>query len=116
MNDWSTRYEKSLLFMVPVQQASVQPVVDHATRLMTAAFRAYVKTRGRWRGVHRCVCGARSSNVDYELPDGSVTNSLCVHYLAYHREEVPNADVVAVLLFNVDEQEPTNAELATGRA
>jgi len=44
-------------------------------------------------GLHECVCGAMSSSCDYMLNGKIVTNYLCVHYLAYHRSEVPEEEL-----------------------
>src|SRR5437588_5193866 len=39
--------------------------------------------------IHECSCGVWSSSGDYRFPNHMVTNSLCLHYLQYHREEIP---------------------------
>jgi hypothetical protein len=43
-------------------------------------------------GVHTCICGAKSHSRDYLLPNGYVTNSLAVHYLIFHRDEIPKEE------------------------
>jgi len=99
-----------LLFLEPKKKTSKEPLVDEATRKVTAAFR--VATPGpMYRGVHRCSCGVLSSNRNYTLPNGLVTNSLCVHYLAYHRDEVPATEMEKVLKLKQGEAEPTTLEL-----
>lgn len=107
--------ETLLLYIEPTRAASPVPLVDELTRRMTAAFRL-AKPFKEWLGVHECVCGASSDNRDYQLPNGQVTNSLCVHYLAYHRQEVP-AEQLAKLanLLQWGEAEPNPAELRAGR-
>ncbi len=41
-------------------------------------------------GVHHCTsCGKPSENRDYVLPGGWITNTLAVHYLEWHRYEIP---------------------------
>jgi hypothetical protein len=64
-----------------------------------------------WKGWHDCVCGAASSNCNYLLPDGQVTNYLCVHYLAYHRSEVPASELQKVRNLPSYEAEPTQHQL-----
>jgi len=66
-----------------------------------------------WLGWHDCACGVMSSNQDYLLENGQVTNSLCVHYLAWHRDEVPAAELRKVAaLPEVDGIVLTSEELA----
>src|SRR5262249_12137458 len=60
---------------------------------------------------HECVCGARSTNRDYRLPNGEVTNSLCVHYVAHHRSEVPLDQAARIEDFAFGEAEPAADEL-----
>jgi hypothetical protein len=103
--------DKGLLYIEPSQSASPEPVLDHLTRQMAAAFRRAWLTPGSWGGFHECVCGAWSTNCDYRLPNGEVTNSLCVHYVAHHRSEVPIDQVTQVEAFAFGEVEPTAEEL-----
>jgi len=95
--------EDALLYIEPISWRSTEPVIDTFTLKMLCAlheakssgrtgvlgirdgiFRSGVVTRGR----HVCRCGELSSNVDYQLANGETTNSLAVHYLIWHREEV----------------------------
>lgn len=104
-------HHEGLLYLNPLKPKSDEPVIDKITRRMASAFSNALPTRPVWRGWHTCVCGARSSNRDYELVDGTETNSLCVHYLAYHRDEVPPGELARVMLLPADEVEPTEAML-----
>lgn len=99
-----------LLFIEPKNPASIHPVVDELTQRMAAALNDGTR-KGCWKGVHTCVCGAESTNCNYLLSDGQVTNSLAVHYLAYHRDEVPKSELRKVR--NLPEQgtEPTRRQL-----
>ena len=99
-----------LLYIEPSENVSEVPVIDAATRKMTAAF--HRATPGiAYRGYHTCRCGANSSNCDYTLADGTQTNSLCIHYLALHRHEVPASQVQKVLSLTCGEEEPTQEQL-----
>jgi hypothetical protein len=100
-----------LLFIEPQEPASTAPLVDHLTRRITAAYRAAKPSRYFYGGFHQCVCGAHSSNCDYFLPDGDKTNSLCVHYLAHHRQEVPNKQLARVAALKYGEADPSEDEL-----
>ena len=49
-----------------------------------------------YMGVHQCICGAKSHSRDYLLPNGYVTNSLAVHYLEFHRDEVSDVELAKI--------------------
>jgi hypothetical protein len=102
---------RRLLFIVPGQPASPTPVIDGITRKMCAAFRKARPSDYGYGGVHVCYCGATSSACDYYLPSGDLTNSLCVHYLAHHRADVDEEQLVTVEGFTSGEAEPSEQEL-----
>ena len=110
-----------LLYIEPQRPRSAQPTVNNFTefldRLMeVAVWRArdqrerrdipptervlygIVGADGSWtprcgtRGVHVCVCGAMSFSYDIYLGYGLFTNSLAMHYLQYHWDEVPEEE------------------------
>lgn len=99
-----------LLYIEPRLLRDPVPVVDRLTRLMAAALHQGFPTK-RWRGYHTCICGARSDNTDYKLSNGMLTNSLCVHYMACHRPEVPPEMIQVVLALTCVEEEPTASEI-----
>ncbi len=106
----------TILFITPKSNASQDPVIDEATKKMTAAVRKSKLGRlyrrpDEIRGIHNCVCGIMSAPCDYILPDGARTNSLCVHYLAYHHDEVPKKEMEKVLNLQYGEIEPTAEEM-----
>jgi hypothetical protein len=103
----------SLLYIAPQGSISQSALIDELTCKMTAAFRQAKDTGIRYRGFHICVCGAQSSNTDYILPGGHMTNSLCIHYLAWHRDEVPDRDLEIVAGFDCGEEIPTHEEMAS---
>ena len=107
----SNEFKANLLFIEPAQPASSAPLLDELTRKMAAAFRASTPSPAAWLGIHECICGAGSMNHDYILPDGRTTNSLCVHYLAYHRAEVPIEQLREITQLTCGEIEPSNWEL-----
>ena len=90
------------LYIEPQEAPSPEPIIDTLTKKMAAAFLKATPGPG-YRGVHRCSCGICSSNCDYALPNGEQTNSLSVHYLAYHRQEVPKAQLEKVAALNFGE-------------
>lgn len=94
-----------LLFIEPEKKPSKKPVIDNLTKILAASFRKakvgailkysiigegyeFQEDNG-WCGCHECSCGANSGARDYLLPNGEMTNGNCIHYLAYHRDEIP---------------------------
>jgi hypothetical protein len=104
--------EALILYIEPEPYTSAEPVIDDLTRKMCAAFRAAEDAGVYWRGVHSCRCGVNSTNCDYILPGGSRTNSLCVHYLAFHRDDVPETELAKVAALTSGDAEPGAEELA----
>jgi len=103
--------DRWLLFIEPEQPASALPVIDDPTRRMTTAFRRATPDRWIFGGVHQCTCGATSRKWNYHLPNGEMTNSLCIHYMAHHRDEVPKQQMTNVLLLANGDLVPTDEEL-----
>ncbi len=105
---------KSLLMINPTAQISAQPLVDELTRKMTAAWRNCRTNPDGYLGFHTCACGAESDNKDhwirYQGGEG-LTNSLCIHYLAFHRDEISEEELQKVALLEDGEAEPTEVEL-----
>jgi predicted RNase H-like HicB family nuclease len=53
-----------------------------------------------YMGVHDCTgehCDAQSESREYLLDNGFITNTLCVHYLMFHREEIPQSEMDKVM-------------------
>ena len=46
-----------------------------------------------YRGSHRTECGERSSNKDYLLENGMITNSLAPFYLKWYRFSIPESEM-----------------------
>jgi hypothetical protein len=102
--------KSDLLFIEPSAKISKEPVIDRTTKKMTAALRLATKGPG-YRGVHQCACGVYSHNCNYFLAGEETTNSLCVHYLAFHRDEVPPEQIERVMRLGAGEANPTGKEL-----
>ena len=97
--------KEGYLYIEPSGNVSETPIIDNLTRKMAAAF-FQAKEGPGYRGFHVCECGVYSTNRDYQLPNGQWTNSLCVHYLAWHRYEVPVEELEKVGLPPYGEAEP----------
>lgn len=107
---------KGILMIEPYWTADV-PLIDELTRKMTAAWRQRRESEYGFKGFHRCSCGATSDNRDHWVGggEGLLTNSLCVHYLAFHRNDIPQEELAKVRALNFGEEEPNERELSTPR-
>lgn len=106
-----------ILMVEPSGSAAAVPVVDQLTRKMTAAWRKRRSSGDEYsyKGVHYCACGAWSDNQDHWVGEGNglLTNSLCVHYLAFHRDDIPKDELGKVCALDLGEEEPNVNELAS---
>ena len=103
---------KYFLFIEPdPSQKSAQPVNDDLTASLQAAMQQAVKgtshyanlrdkgesfqtaNDGSYRGMHFAADGQVSDTYDYLLPNGFITNSLCVHYVQYYRQALPKTEL-----------------------
>lgn len=105
-----------LLYIEPKRPPSKRPTSDWYVKKMIEAMKRVKETGGfskedssfipgdRTKGWHTCSCGATSSNVDYLVsvsPHPVVTNSLCIHYLQYHSDEIPQTDLKTIQLMEL---------------
>jgi len=109
--------EVSPLLYVYAQHKVTGPNEDKVTQKMQQIFDSCAedgKSRGAYEGgsftvnlgfmgVHHCVCGVRSDSQDVLMitPCGKkfATNTLCVHYLRDHREEITPGEMERVEKF-----------------
>lgn len=49
---------------------------------------------GGWRGIHGNSDGSKSTNKDYLLPNGLITNSLAPYYVRWYRYAIPETEKV----------------------
>ena len=87
--------DNHVLFIEPKKPKSTFPVNDELTAKMREAM-SRAKEGTVYRGWHYCICKTRSNHSDWILESGQITNSLAVHYLEYHRSEVPESEVEKV--------------------
>lgn len=102
-----------LLYIEPkAEQKNKDPLNDDITKTVEVVFNKAKKgvadysklesngnfTEGDgWMGSHAVDCGERSSNRDYLLGNGMITNSLCVFYLRYYRDVIPESEMLKVM-------------------
>lgn len=75
--------------------------LEHAMSFAKEGTASYSKTDieprfdegGRWKGWHTSDCGQWSSNCDYLLENGMITNSLGVYYLKNYRSSIPQSEL-----------------------
>lgn len=84
------------LMMIEPTGPPTLPVDDDVTAAARRVLAATVPGK-RWRGWHTCSCGERSDSCDHVLPDGTITNSLLVHYVDRHRADVPRDEIAKLL-------------------
>ncbi len=108
------RTSAGILMIEPSGQTSVTPLIDELTRKMTAAWRVRRDSDYSMKGFHSCACHATSDNRDHWV-GGLLTNSLCIHYLAFHRQDIPTEELAKVRSLDCGEAEPTEQELARPR-
>jgi hypothetical protein len=106
--------KEEILCIVPSARTSARPLVDRLTHKMTAAYRQSVIDAGP-SGRRICRCGVESDSSKRILPNGMKTNALCVHYLAFHRDEIPAAEREKVRQLTYGHAEPTAKELIAPR-
>lgn len=87
-------------------------VIDGLTRSLTALLRTAEDGPAGF-GWHGCICGSESGTVDLWVEIGGKkyrTNSLAVHYVACHRDEIPQQQMELLESLKGSE-EPTAKEL-----
>lgn len=94
-----------LLMIEPRYAKSATPDRDWATKKMTRLLNAAERINPTF-GWHTCVCGAKSDCCEWRLRGGLISNNLAVHYLTWHRSEVPAAEMMK--LFELPEPEIAN--------
>jgi hypothetical protein len=112
---------KYLLYIEPKKEDRLKnPIDDEYTQLMEMALSKSKKGASRYsdpdddgvtfefrgktipsfqentayKGVHRTQCGEISSNCDYQLDNGMITNSLAPVYLRWYRYSIPVNDML----------------------
>ncbi|MHC1775537.1 MAG: hypothetical protein AB9834_09005 [Lentimicrobium sp.] len=98
-----------LLYIEPrKEEKSANPAVDEITQIMQVALSEaktgisnyteadkpprFIRNSG-YRGFHTTDCGKSSTGNDYLLENGMITNSLCVFYLQYYRNSIPEQEM-----------------------
>lgn len=108
--------EAMILMITPSAKTSATPLVDELTRKMTAAWRRRRTSEYAYRGIHICACGVNSDNRDHWVGDNLLTNSLCIHYLAFHRQDISQEELDKARSLPYGEESPTQEELHPPRA
>lgn len=89
--------EDGYLMMIEPENPHVKPISDDLARKAHDLL-AITVNGTTYKGWHTCVCGAHSGACDLVLPDGTITNSLLVHYVECHRSEIPRSELAKLLI------------------
>lgn len=107
------------LMIEPVGAPSLLPLIDDVTRKVAGMLAEASRSEYSYRGVHPCTgrgCSAASDSYDWFVDCGEsaprVSNALAVHYVAYHRGEVPESDLLLITASSAAPREPLPAVLA----
>ena len=100
---------KYLLYIEPSKEEKLkEPINDELTQLIEMAMtksqegtsrysdkndNGNFRTGSGFRGSHRTDCGEISSNKDYLLENGMITNSLAPFYVKWYRYSIPESDM-----------------------
>jgi hypothetical protein len=100
-----TKIQTQLLYIYPEHKPSLKPIDDEYTKksafLMETAESGSIQRNQFLHGITpngraQCTglnCSEYYRTWDYLLPNGMVTNEFALHYLRYHREEVPTEEL-----------------------
>lgn len=100
---------KYLLYIEPKASEKLsEPIEDEWTKLIDKAFNNSIQGAAHYsnlndngtfregsgfKGFHRTECGERSSNRDYLLENGMITNSLAPFYIRWYRNSIPDSEI-----------------------
>ena len=85
--------DNHLMMIEPVGPAQAM-IHDELTALAMKAMLLAKPDPTTWcKGFHTCACGRHSDNRLWLFPNGVETNSLLLHYVAEHRDEVPDSEL-----------------------
>jgi hypothetical protein len=87
--------DKYLLMIEPDQEGipSEKPIEDELSRKVDFIFSKCKPSTYASAGTHKTRCGKYSDNVDWILPNGIITNSLCKYYIKFYREYIPSSEI-----------------------
>ena len=88
--------EKYLMMIEPKGFKSSAPTIDRFTPMAEKVFEN-CRITANYKGHHVCRCGEPSDNHDYQTVGGRITNSLMLHYLKWHRDEIPQVELSKII-------------------
>lgn len=91
-----TTYDALGVLYIEPKYIRKKPIIDDVTKKMLWLWHHKVETGLNNFGSHVCSCGISSDSCEHLLvsPDGTffMTNSLCVHYVVFHRSEISKSE------------------------
>ena len=111
--------DKYFMMIEPTSEKCSEPIDDDITKKAKKIKSMIVKIN-RFRGIHTSACGEHSDNRDHICPNGMITNSLMVHYIECHRDEVPQTEIDKLNAMKLEEKikvaiKPSNRFRGFGR-
>jgi len=110
--------EMGILFINPKKQMSENSVIDQTAKQFIWLWHRRKKINAGLFGPNFCSCGQKGKANFFLLPTPSkskylLTNSLALHCLLWHREEIPKEEMERLLgiLSEIPEEEPTSMDL-----
>lgn len=82
--------------MIEPDQLSVKspkPCDDDFVRKVKFIFNKCIPSKYNFKGFHLTKCGKTSDNKDWILPNGMITNNLCIYYAEYYRHAIPESEI-----------------------
>ena len=72
---------------------SQESIEDELTHKVDYIFFKCTNSNYRYRGFHITRCGEFSDNNNWILTNGMITNSLCIYYIRYYRNYIPQSEI-----------------------
>jgi len=90
--------DRYFLMIEPDQEGipSEKPIEDELSIKVDFIFSKCKASAYASAGVHKTRCGKYSDNVDWILPNGVITNSLCKYYIRFYREYIPSSEIAKI--------------------
>ena len=91
---------KHFLFMEPLSKNTEDPIDDEITKFVEHLMAKCKENSDYTKGWHTCACkaGSDSNTKTVNFAGRSLkTNSLAVHYVKFHRSEVPTKDLELIM-------------------
>lgn len=87
------KLDSKSFMMIEPQKQKTEPLSDELVKKAKLIKQSLKTESYMTKGFHICKCGECSDNRIYKTLIGRETNSLLVHYVKCHREEIPESEL-----------------------